>query len=86
MSSKNETVTISSNGCYATRKNADTGGVQVAYVVIMLDPPVHTAANGYSCNDSTCPCHAAAEAYDDDNEGYPFGAPRRQHEGWEDYL
>ena len=25
-------------------------------VVIMLDAPVHTEANGYRCNDATCPC------------------------------
>jgi len=27
-------------------------------LVIMLDEPVHTEANGYRCDDPTCPCWA----------------------------
>lgn len=26
-------------------------------IVIDLDPPIHTAENGYTCGDPTCPCH-----------------------------
>jgi len=29
--------------------------------VIMLDPPVHTAANGYRCDNDTCPCHSSEQ-------------------------
>ncbi|MFL5624279.1 MAG: hypothetical protein ACJ788_01625 [Ktedonobacteraceae bacterium] len=31
------------------------------FVVVMLDEPVHTAENGYTCDDPTCPCHEDTE-------------------------
>ncbi|MFL5625052.1 MAG: hypothetical protein ACJ788_05590 [Ktedonobacteraceae bacterium] len=31
------------------------------FVVVMLDEPLHTAENGYTCDDPTCPCHEDME-------------------------
>ncbi len=69
------------NKCYTV-----TASGQVAALVEMEDEMVHTAENGYSCNDRTCPCQAALDEYAEFQQEYPFGSPRRQHEDWEDYL
>lgn len=38
-------------------------------IVIDLDKPLHTAENGYRCNDATCPCNAETV---EDIEEYPI--------------
>lgn len=53
---------VDKSGCFTARK-LDNGTVQIACVVIMEDPIIHTEGNGYSCNDRTCPCQTHLDEY-----------------------
>lgn len=42
----------------------------VTTVIPMLDPIIHTAENGYTCSDPTCPCQNLP--WDDDSPYEPY--------------
>lgn len=60
----NATTTIALTGCYIVEQI--NGLARALPIVLDEDERIHTAANGYRCDDPTCPCNASEPSSEQD--------------------